>query len=159
MRIRLVVADQSEARFYELRSLDSVELVGRLADPTAHLHDRDLVSDRPGRKFDHAPLTAGRRGATGHHATGGEHSARKHEAESFARRIAAELELARRRGEFEGLIVMSGPAFLGLLREALNEPTQAAVIAEVVKDLVHQGTGAILAHLPQLPAASRPGTH
>ena len=48
MRIRLVVADQSEARFYELRSPDAVELVGRVADPVAHLHERDLVSDRPG---------------------------------------------------------------------------------------------------------------
>jgi protein required for attachment to host cells len=159
MRIRLVVADQSEARFYELRSHDSVELIGRLADPLAHLHDRDLVSDRPGRKFDRAPLIAGRRGATAHHATGGEHSPRKHEADSFARRIAAELELARQRGDFEGLIVMSGPAFLGLLRKALAESTRAAVIAEVAKDLVHQGTDAILRHLPQLPGAARPSAH
>ena len=156
MRIRLVVADQSEARFYELRPHDSLELVGRLADPLAHLHDRDLVSDRPGRKFDRAPLIPGRRGATAHHATGGEYSPRKHEAESFARRIAAELELARQRGDFEGLIVMSGPAFLGRLREAFTEPTRAAVIAEVGKDLLHQGVGAILGHLPPLPATVRP---
>ena len=156
MRIRLVVADQSEARFYELRSHDTVDLVGRLADPLAHLHDRDLVSDRPGRKFDRAPLIAGRRGATAHHATGGEHSARKHEAECFARRIAAELERARQCGDFEGLIVMSGPGFLGLLRAALSEPTRAAVVAEVSKDLLHQGIDAILRHLPQLPATARP---
>ena len=54
---------------------------------------------------------------------------------------------------------MSGPAFLGLLRTALNESTRAAVIAEIAKDLVHQGTDAILAHLPQLSVAARPSAH
>ncbi len=156
MRIRILVADQSEARFYDLGPDDSVELVGRVADPLAHLHDRDLVSDRPGRKFDRAPLAAGRRGATAHHATGSESSPRRHEAESFARRIVAELEQARRRGDFEGLVVMSGPGFLGLLREALPESLRATLVAEVTKDLLHQGVDAIIAHLPPLPAVSQP---
>ena len=153
MRIRLVVADQGEARFYEVRPHNSVELIGQLADPIAHLHDRDLVSDRPGRKFDRAPLSAGRRGATAHHATGGEQSPRRHEAEAFARRVAAELEQAYRRGDFEGLIVMSGPVFLGLLREALPDSVRTAVVAEIGKDLVHQDMQAIIRHLPALPPA------
>jgi len=154
MRIRVLVADQSEARFYDLGPHNALNLVGSLTDPLAHLHDRDLKSDRPGRKFDHAPLTAGRRGATAHHAAGGERSPRRHEAESFARRIAAELEQARQRGEFERLIVMSGPPFLGLLREAMPESIRATLAAEVSKDLLHhQGTDAIIAHLPPLSAA------
>jgi len=135
MRIRLVVADESEARFYNVRPHKSVELVGCLTDPVAHLRDRDLVSDRPGRKFDRAPLIAGRRGATARHATGGEQSPRQHEAEVFARRV-------------EGLIVMSGPVFLGLLREALPESVRAALVAEVGKDLLHQGVEAVLRYLP-----------
>jgi len=146
MRVRVLVADQSEARFYDLAGQDGLTLVGRLEDPLAHLHDRDLVSDRPGRKFDRAPLTGGRRGATAHHATGGEASPRKHEAESFARRIATELEHARQRGDFDGLIVMSGPGFLGLLRAALPESIQ--VVAVVAKDLLHQDIHAIIGHLP-----------
>jgi len=158
MRIRILVADQSEARFYDLGPCNALELVGSLADPLAHLHDRDLVSDRPGRKFDRAPLLAGRRGATAHHATGGERSPGKHEAESFARRITAELEKARRRGDFEGLIVMSGPAFLGLLREALPDSIRATLVAEVAKDLLHQGVDAITEHLPPLPAATQPNS-
>ncbi len=157
MRIRVLVADQSEARLFDLGPHNSLELVGRLADPLAHLHDRDLVSDRPGRKFDRAPLRAGRRGATAHHATGGESSPRRHEAEAFARRIATELEHAHQRGDFEGLILMSGPPFLGLLREALPKATRAALIGEVPKDLLHQGTDAIISHLTQHPALAQPG--
>ena len=158
MHIRLVVADQSEARFYDVPGPhNAVELVGRLADPLAHLHDRDLVSDRPGRKFDRAPLIAGRRGATAHHATGGEQSPRRHEAEVFARRVAAQLEQAHRRGDFKRLIVMSGPMFLGLLRQALPAWMRAAIVAEVAKDLVHEDVEAIIRHLPHLPGA-HPGS-
>ena len=58
MRIRVLVADQSEACLFDLGPRRSLDLVGRLTDPLAHLHDRDLVSDRPGRKFDRGPLTA-----------------------------------------------------------------------------------------------------
>lgn len=157
MRVRIVVADQSEARFYDLGGHNTVTLVGQLTDPLAHLHNRDLVSDRPGRKFDHAPLTEGRRGATAHHATGGESSPRKHEAESFARRIAADLEQAHRRGDFDSLILMSGPAFLGLLRAALPEALRARVVAEVAKDLLHRGIQSVIEHLPPLPAAGPTG--
>lgn len=158
MRVRILVADQSEARFYDLGAHNALQLVGRLVDPLAHLHDRELASDRPGRKFDRARLRARRRGAAAHHATGGERTPRKHEAESFARRITAELEKARQRGDFEGLIVMSGPAFLGLLREALSDSIRTTLVAEVAKDLLHQGVDAIIGHLPPLPAAAQPNS-
>jgi len=48
---------------------------------------------------------------------------------------------------------MSGPPFLGLLREAMPESIRATLAAEVPKDLLHQDSGAIIAHLPPLPAA------
>ena len=48
--IRIVVADQAEAIFYDLGSLKAHPIeVGRISDPAAHLHDRDFSSDRPGR--------------------------------------------------------------------------------------------------------------
>ena len=158
MRIRVLVADQSEACLFDLGPRRSLLLVGRLTDPLAHLHDRDLVSDRPGRKFDRAPIISGRRGATAHHSTGGEHSARRHEAAEFARRIATELERRHGRGEFEGLILMSGPPFLGLLREALPESLRATLISEVTKDLVHQGIDSIIEHLPPVTRATHPNS-
>lgn len=67
MRVRIVVADQSEADFYELEQRDMPpQFVQRLEDAEAHLHNRDLKSDRPGRVFDHAPAPGGRRGAVEH---------------------------------------------------------------------------------------------
>jgi protein required for attachment to host cells len=43
---------------------------------------------------------------------------------------------------------MSGPRFLGLLREVLPESIRATLIAGVAKDLVHQGIESIIKHLP-----------
>ena len=61
MKTRVVVADQGEARYYELT--DSLRFIRKIMHPQAHMRDRDLVSDRPGRVFDHANLAGGRRGA------------------------------------------------------------------------------------------------
>jgi len=149
MRTRIVVADQSEACFFDIERPDpALRPAGRLLDPQAHLHDRDFKSDAPGRVFDHAP-GPGRRGATGHHSTGADdRRPRKHEAQLFARHIAEVLEQAQQRRSFDRLIIMAGPPFLGVLREAFPAALRALVIAEVPKDLVHQGTAAVQAHLP-----------
>lgn len=148
MRVRIVVADQSEARFYDAEHRDSeLRLVGALTDPQAHLHDRDFKSDRPGRVYDHA-AGAGRRGATAHHGTGGERTPRKHEAQIFARRIAAQIQTAYRQNEFDRLILMAAPGFLGLLRQALPVSIAATVTGEVGKNLVREAAMAVAAHLP-----------
>jgi len=154
MRIRIVVADQAEATFYDIEHLaEGLHAAGRLEHPEAHLHDRDLVSDRPGRVFDHAPTPGHRRGATAHHGTGGERSPHKHEAHVFARHVAE--ELARQAPGFDRLVLMAGPEMLGLLREALNDTTRAKLVAEVGKDLAHQPSSAVLEHLPRT-AFARP---
>ncbi|MGH8259746.1 MAG: host attachment protein, partial [Steroidobacteraceae bacterium] len=115
--------------------------------PKAHLHDRELVSDRPGRIFDHAS-GPGRRGATARHATGSERTPRKIEAQRFARKIIAALVKARRREEFEWLVVMAAPRFLGLLRAAMPAQLRSSVAAEIAKDLVHEPPAAVQWYLP-----------
>jgi len=148
--VRIVVADQSEARFYDAVSIaPKMKLIDTLTDPIARLHERDLVSDKPGRVFDRAPAPGQRRGAVSHHSTGGERTARKHEAMEFARRIVLQLETAHRTGAVSRLVVMAGPAFLGLLREAMSKSLHEIVVAEVCKDLVHEDDSGVLAHVPK----------
>ncbi len=159
MRIRVVVASEAEAVFYDLSSrLGAPRLIGRLSDPLAHLHDRDFKSDRPG-VFDRAVPAGGRRGAVARHGTGGERRPRRHEAALFARAIAQQLEQARARHEFDRLVVAAGPGFLGLLRKAFPEALRAQVAAEVRKDLVNEKPAAMGTYIPPevfnvLPAAS-----
>ena len=148
MRIRIVSADQTAATFYDVEHLaDGLRVARRLEHPAGHLHNRDLVSDRPGRKDDHAPLSGRRRGATAHHGTGGERSPHKHEAQVFVRQIVEELE--RERAGFDRLVLMAGPEMLGLLRDALSEGLRGQLIAEVGKDLEGQPSLAVLEHLPR----------
>jgi protein required for attachment to host cells len=148
VRTRILVADQSEARFYDLERGSPMQIAGRLLNPDAHLHDRDLKSDRPGRVFSRAATPGTRRGASARHATGGENSPRKRVALLFARQIGGELDRARRAGRFDRLVVMAGPQFLGVLRTALPSALRKVTVAEVGRDLVHQSERVLRAHLP-----------
>ncbi len=148
-RIRIVVADQAEAIFYDAPSLRTrPREVARISDPAAHLHAREFSSDRPGRTYE---SVGGAR-----HAVGRELDPRRREAVRFARRIARRLDEARRQDEFEELIVVAGPPFLGLMREELSRPTRACVVHEVRKDLVHRPPEDLRRHLPQSAAELRP---
>jgi protein required for attachment to host cells len=148
-RIRIVVADQAEAIFYDTTSLQArPSEVGRISDPVAHLHEQDMVSDRPGRG--HASVGGAR------HAMELEDEPRRHEAVRFAKRIARRLDEARRKGEFEELIVVAGPPFLGVMRQQLSRPTRQRVVHEIRKDLVHGTVESLRRHLPESAAELRP---
>jgi len=150
MNVRIIVANESAALLYDLKDPEKgLQFAGRISDPRARLHDRDLVSDRPGRRPDHAPVQSGRRGASPHHATAGEHDAHEHVIETFARQVAHELEAARIAGRFDRLVIMAGPKFLGMLRAVLPASVKATLAAEVPKDLVDHPVHAIREHLPQ----------
>ena len=139
-RFRILVADQAEAIFYDSPSLEAAPReVAHITDPVARLHDRDLVSDRPGRSYE---SVGGAR-----HAIAREDDPRHQEAVRFARRIARRLDDARRRDEFERLVVVAGPPFLGLLREEMSRPTRARVAHEIRKDLVHGPVAVLREHL------------
>ncbi len=66
----------------------------------------------------------------------------------FARQVAAELDGARLRDGFDRIVLIAGPAFIGLLRSALSEPVRATLVAEVRKDLVHQEESMVHAYVP-----------
>lgn len=150
VRVRVVVAGQSEARFYEAASATlKMKLVDKLSDPIARLHDRDLGSDKPGRVYDRAPAAGQRRGSVLHHSTGSERSPRKLEAAVFARQIVHHLEVDHRKSPLGRLVVIAGPAFLGLLREAMSKGLREITVAEVGKDLLHDTDAGVLAHIPK----------
>jgi protein required for attachment to host cells len=151
MIARIVVANQSEARFYDAAGPRSaLRAVGQLANPDARLHDRELKSDRPGRVFTSAKTGPGRRGAVAHHDTGGERRPRGQVATLFARRVAAELMAAKRSQQFDRLVLIVAPSFLGILRKALPKSLQSAVAAQIPKDLQHQTKAQVRAHIPSL---------
>ncbi len=129
-RIRIVVADQAEAIFYDTPSLQ--------AQP----------KEVPGRSYE---SVGGQR-----HAIARENAPRQQEAVRFARRISRRLDEARRKGEFDELIVVAGPPFLGLMRREMSRPTRERVVHEIRKDLVHSPVESLQRHLPVSAAELRP---
>lgn len=149
-RIRIVVADRAEAIFYDMNSLQSrPREVAHIVDPAARLHERELASDRPGRS--HARV-----GTARYAMDAGLDHPRHHEAVRFARRISRRLDGARRKGEFEELIVVAGAPFLGLVRGQLSRPTRRCVVHEIRKDLVHSPVEGLRRSLPESAAELRP---
>ena len=148
MRICIVVADQSEARFYDtLGFARPLKLTGTLTNPAAHLRDQDLTSDRPGRIFNSSAAPGRRRGATTRHAAGGERTPRRHATHLFARRVAAELDRTRRAGRFERIVLVAAPAFLGELRAALPAAVRPYIGATLAKDIVHHADSEVRRYL------------
>jgi protein required for attachment to host cells len=144
MTIRVVVADQSEARFYDLgMPREPLVAAGTIQDANAHLHDRDFNSDRPGRV---APRTGG---GTIRSAIDGDRSPRDHEADLFARHVTRQLERAHRRGSFDKLVLMAPPAFLGMLRAALPKSLRGIVAEEIDKALVHEPVDVLRRYLTE----------
>lgn len=139
--IWVLVADSSEARIYTARHVGSpLTLVDTLTHAIGRAHPRDLGSDAPGRVHD-------RMGAARHSIDAGQ-QIKVEERSRFAREIAARLATAHQQKKFDRLVIMAGPAFLGVLRESMGKALTGAVVAEIAKDLVSHDVAAIEAHLP-----------
>jgi protein required for attachment to host cells len=141
MNVRVVVADEREASFFDIAKVSAQpEARGSLHNDGAR-PDRELETDRPGRRFGG---TDGNR-----HAVDGERSTERHEIELFAKAVARTLDGARTRNEFDRLVLIAGPRMLGLLRQALPAACRSVIAAEVAKDFVHQDVATIREAVPR----------
>lgn len=136
----VLVAENSRARLFDWQSKTSLNEIKTLSHPESRLHEQDLVSDEPGRSFDSA--------GNGRHAEQAPTSAKQHESQTFARELAATLEQSRSNNEFDHLIIVAAPHFLGLLRDEINGALRKTVLQELDKNLARQSAADILKHLP-----------
>ena len=138
----VVVAESSRAKIYEMDSPQApLRDIREFTHPDSRKHEHDLTSDLPGRAFD----SMGRN----RHAMEANMSAKQHEALLFAQQLSHYLESSRLDKEFDDLIIVSAPAFLGLLRKNLTDATSRRVIQEIDKNLVQHDAAEIRAHLPE----------
>lgn len=138
----VVVAEQSRARlFLRDRSSKVFRELEDMTNPEARLHEKDLVSDRPGRSFDS-------RGEN-RHAMEMKTGPAKQVAIRFARDICKQLESTR--NNYEKLILVAPPQFLGMLRDNLPDTLKKVVIREIDKELVRKDINEIEKYLRELP--------
>ena len=147
MRVRVIVADQSEARFYDMSGMDAqLQPAGRLVDPDGHAREQELAAERGARGFERIAAEQSRKATFASRSA--EPRPRKDAAMRFARQVAAELDAARRKEGFDRTVLVAGPAFIGLLRSALSASVRATLVAEVRKDLVHEDEATVHAYVP-----------
>lgn len=144
MNVRIVVADEREAQFFDAVTLKSLTGRGTLVNESGRKKDGEMETDRPGRRS--AGPSAVSHGH--HHGITGEKSTVQHELTLFAKEVAKRIDADRIKNEFDKLVLVAGPKMLGLLRQSLPTPSQSLLAAEVSKDLTHQGQAAILKELP-----------
>ena len=142
MSVRVVVADERDANFFDVAKPQAdPQACGSLHNDAAR-PDRELETDRPGRRFSGSANS-------NRHAVDGERSTERHEMELFALEVARTIDGARTRHEFDRLVLIAAPRMLGLLREALPAACRSAVAAEISKDLVHQDLATIRDAIPR----------
>jgi protein required for attachment to host cells len=131
MKTWILAAESSRAKLYSSKSKTAPLIeVETLVHPESRMHEGDLVSDRNGND--------GGSYGQGPHAYDNKTTAHRHEHMIFARQIAERLEQGRTSGEFEALVLVAPPTFLGLLRDQMSKPLMAMVARQIDKNLVLQ---------------------
>lgn len=133
--IHAIVADNRRVRLFEaVADRAPIELV-IFANPAGGKLERDLVSDRPGRRVNTA---------SGAHQTLQNHSpASEHALQLWLKSIAPPLREMLEARSSTGLILFASPRLLSMLRRCLPAPVRRLVRNEVTLDLARQPSGAL----------------
>lgn len=135
----IVVADASKAIIYaQERPRAELEEVMDLVHPQAHGKREALTSDAPGSQADVA-------GSGGRHGMADKTPPRAHEDRRFARAVIAEVRHALDTNRIHGFYLAAPPAFLGLLRDALDDHLRKALRNDLAKNLAGAPHGEIIA--------------
>ena len=139
----VIVADSSKARIFSTENSSSplVELE-LIEHPEGRLHARELTSDLPGKDSN--------RTGSGKHSLGAETDPKRHEVESFAKRVSDYIENARNNNKLSRLIIIAAPALLGMLRSNMSSATGKLVAMELDKNLSELKSDEIRGYLPRV---------
>lgn len=115
-----------------------LEMVKEFDHPQSREKNADLVTDRPGHNQGHGG---------GHGSYVSATTPKEHEADIFALELARELETGRVGKEYERLVLVAPPAFLGQLNQRLNDPVKALVTDKLEKDYTRATNKELAQHL------------
>ncbi len=129
----IVVAESARARIFTMSEIGGkLQEATDLSHPESRLHDTELSSDLPGRTFDSQ--------GESRHGMDPATDPKEREAQAFAAEIARHIERGRHEGNFDALVLIAPPKFLGRLRAELTKPARDALVGELDKNLVEADT-------------------
>lgn len=135
----IVVAEGSRARVLAARHAG--QPLTEILDfefPEGRLRDQDIYTDHPGST--QGPTRSSRSATEQRDVRAQQHA-------GFARLIADALDKARNDGDYQRLMLVAPPAFLGALRDALDGPMEKLVDKTVQKNLVEEDEATIRGYL------------
>ena len=123
----ILVADESHAKVFRLISLtQGIKFVKGLEFPEGRDKIHEFTAERP---------TLKGYTRTHKHTTGTEVDIERQLAQRFSKAIAEVLEKSRCKSDFESLILVAPPKFLGELRNSLTEETKKLVRGSLNKEM------------------------
>lgn len=132
----VVVADSSRARFFEYQGRkEPLKELEDMIHAEGKLKTQDEVSDRQGGL------------SQGGHSFEPPTETKEQETVRFAQQIREKLEQGRVNNEYNELVLIAPPAFLGVLRQTLNDQISKLVIHSADKNLVAQDESSIREYL------------
>lgn len=142
----ILVAEGSRARLYLSKSPTKPWMeIEDLIEPKGRMHEGDLVTDDKG-------SDPGTPGGEGHarHVLEDKVAPAQAVQQAFAHELCADLERRRLAGEYDRVILVAAPAFLGMVRKCLSPEVAKMVVEELAKDLVMEDAEGIRARLETL---------
>jgi protein required for attachment to host cells len=145
-----VVADGGRARILQKRGRqgdrqEAFDTRQEFVSANLHSHTHELGTERPGRVRESA--------TSAHHAVQPRQDLHQADKQSFMLEVAAVLNEASQRHEFDGLVLVAPAHALGDLRQALDGATQRKITGELQKDLTNVPNGDLAAHLADVSSA------
>ncbi len=140
--VLVVVGDRGRARLFDVEPGEPrLEELEDMVNAGYRLRERELVSDKPGRGMSRAH---GSRASLGD-----DYRQRRHQAELFAKRVAARVQARARQRDYGRIYLVANPEFIGLLRPCLAAQRLKAPLTGIRKDLTRRNAEAIRRHLPK----------
>ena len=136
----ILVANQAEAQIYSSGQVPrNLLLVDTLVNEAGTAHARDLVSDAPGRAFDHF--------GSARHSMEPHVGVKQEQRRRFVKEMVGRLEEGHLKGDFDQLVLLAAPAVLGVIRKTLTAELVKSVIKEIPKDVIGQSIDKIQSQL------------
>lgn len=146
-RTWILVAHEAGARVFENYGPGKgLGLIEEVEHSEGREKARDLETDRPGRSFrknSGDPRRAAMSRKEGPH---------ERVVADFARELAHKLHQGRMQNQFQRLVLVAPPRFLGLLRSSLDGPTKQLVVGSLDKDLATTKEAELITRLGEVIA-------
>jgi len=139
--LHVLIADSAVARLFETADANEpLKEIFMFVNPAARLHERDIVSSRPGRMINRA--------AGIHQSFDPETSARSHALVRWVQSLHAPLRALLNEHDSDGLILVAAPRLLAALRSKLQK--RVKIRGELARNLAGQPVSSFAKRLQPL---------